>query len=395
MDQLFIAALAFSFSQILLSALLLLRSQRDWSVQQWLFAVMLTAVTGYLLVPLADGRWGALVVTFLQTLVPGSFWLFSASLFEERFQLKPWKLILVGTTVVLPTLGSLLTMSGAFVPKLLFWTLPQALEFVLLGLAIWSIIHYWRDDLVEARRDLRLWFCGLLGLYILTLLLFRELIFPGAEWLPLGQYLPVGGMLLMTNALLLEYKSGILHPAEPKPPIAIDMLTEAGRGAALAEEDFVVVADNEAREQILPSKPPTEVESADESGSRSANTLSEVPDGLLEQLTHLMERDFVYREMGLTIGQLANRLELPEYRLRKIINAGLGYRNFNDFLNTYRIREASQRLADPDEREVAVLTIALDIGFRSLSSFNKAFKDSLGQTPTEYRADKIPAAAPS
>ncbi|NIB40274.1 helix-turn-helix transcriptional regulator [Pseudomaricurvus alkylphenolicus] len=286
-------------------------------------------------------------------------------------------------------------MSGAFVPKLLFWTLPQALEFVLLGLAIWSIIHYWRDDLVEARRDLRLWFCGLLGLYILTLLLFRELIFPGAEWLPLGQYLPVGGMLLMTNALLLEYKSGILHPAEPKPPIAIDMLTEAGRGAALAEEDFVVVADNEAREQILPSKPPTEVESADESGSRSANTLSEVPDGLLEQLTHLMERDFVYREMGLTIGQLANRLELPEYRLRKIINAGLGYRNFNDFLNTYRIREASQRLADPDEREVAVLTIALDIGFRSLSSFNKAFKDSLGQTPTEYRADKIPAAAPS
>jgi AraC-like DNA-binding protein len=92
-----------------------------------------------------------------------------------------------------------------------------------------------------------------------------------------------------------------------------------------------------------------------------------------------------YRQDGLTIGTLAERLDLPEYRLRRLINQGLGYRNFNSFLNHYRIEDVKLALADPSQTAVPVLTIAMDAGFSSLGPFNRAFKAETGQTPTEYR----------
>ena len=98
-----------------------------------------------------------------------------------------------------------------------------------------------------------------------------------------------------------------------------------------------------------------------------------------------MTVDRVYRQDGLTIGALAQRLGLPEYRLRRLINQALGYRNFNSFLNDYRLREAKAALADPDQAAVPVLTIALDAGFASLGPFNRAFKADTGLTPSEYR----------
>ena len=105
----------------------------------------------------------------------------------------------------------------------------------------------------------------------------------------------------------------------------------------------------------------------------------------LDRLQHLMATERSYRQEGLTIGLLAARLRLPEYRLRTLINDGLGHRNFNAFLNRYRLDEAKAALADPDQVEVPVLTIALDAGFQSLAPFNRAFKADTGLTPTEFR----------
>ena len=110
-----------------------------------------------------------------------------------------------------------------------------------------------------------------------------------------------------------------------------------------------------------------------------------VDDALVAGLQNHMTQQSAWREMGLTIGQLAQQLAVPQYRLRQMINTGLGYRNFSDFLNSYRIAEAAQRLADPAEQSLPVLTIAMDAGFRSLSSFNKAFKETQGVTPSVWR----------
>jgi AraC-like DNA-binding protein len=78
----------------------------------------------------------------------------------------------------------------------------------------------------------------------------------------------------------------------------------------------------------------------------------------------LMTVERAYRREGLTIGSLAALMSLPEYRLRQIINEGLGHRNFNAFLNRYRIDEAKASLTDSSQKEAPVLTIAMGAGFQ-------------------------------
>lgn len=107
---------------------------------------------------------------------------------------------------------------------------------------------------------------------------------------------------------------------------------------------------------------------------------------LVERIHKVMETERLYAQPGLTIGMLADNVSMQEYRLRRLINQKLHYRNFNQYLNQYRIAEAARRLQDPAENHVAISTIALDVGYASLSSFNKAFKELHGVTPSIYRS---------
>jgi AraC-like DNA-binding protein len=105
----------------------------------------------------------------------------------------------------------------------------------------------------------------------------------------------------------------------------------------------------------------------------------------IEALLRLMQDQSAWRDNGLTIGALAQRLGLTEHRLRQLINRHLGYRNFSDFLNRYRLEAAAQRLRDPAEAPLPILSIALDCGYSSLPPFNRAFKARFGMTPSHYR----------
>ena len=97
----------------------------------------------------------------------------------------------------------------------------------------------------------------------------------------------------------------------------------------------------------------------------------------------------VYHEAGLTIASLAARLKIPEYRLRRLINTKLGYRNFNHMLHAYRVAEASAALADPAQRRLPILSIALSVGYQSINPFNRAFRDLKGTTPSAFRQDAL------
>lgn len=353
MSQLLVAALAFALSQVLLSIILLLRSGQRRSIQARLFLVFLLGVCGYLLTPLITDPLGLLWISALQTVAPGTFWLFSASLFDDHFRLRPWKVGVVALTVLMPFIGTLTKLSGGQVPHWFFYALPQGIEFALLAMALVEVVRCWREDLLQSRRNLRLWFAGFGGTYLLGMLLMREVLFPGEPWLAVWQYVPAGVALLVVNVLLLQLRGGVFFVA--------------------AEDGALLAAEPEAEPY------PTQTS---EMQSKPAEVVA--PE-ILSKLEQLMDENKIYREMGLTIGQLAGLMELPEYRLRKVINAGLGYRNFNDFLNHYRIAEARQRLSSAEESDTPILNIALDVGYRSLSSFNKAFKDSTGLTPTEFR----------
>ena len=106
---------------------------------------------------------------------------------------------------------------------------------------------------------------------------------------------------------------------------------------------------------------------------------------LLAAVESLMRSERLYRTDRLTVTAVAGRLGVPEYRLRRAINQGSGARNFNAFLNHYRLDEVKAALVDPAQREVPILTMALDSGFGSLAPFNRAFKAATGLTPTAYR----------
>ena len=80
---------------------------------------------------------------------------------------------------------------------------------------------------------------------------------------------------------------------------------------------------------------------------------------------------------------------MPEHRLRRLINQGLGHRHFSAFLNAYRVADAKQVLADPRQSDVPILTIAMDVGFQSIGPFNRAFKAATGRTPGEFRREKL------
>lgn len=106
---------------------------------------------------------------------------------------------------------------------------------------------------------------------------------------------------------------------------------------------------------------------------------------LRAKLESLIQEKKIYRKEGLTIGELAELMNEQEYRVRRLINGELGFRNFNDFLNQYRVNEACEALSDPSQNRKTILEIAYSLGYQSIGPFNKAFKELKETTPTAYR----------
>ena len=75
----------------------------------------------------------------------------------------------------------------------------------------------------------------------------------------------------------------------------------------------------------------------------------------------------------------------PEKTVRQLVNHRLGHDHFRAFLNANRVAEARRRLADPAHAGDKLITIALDSGFASLASFNRAFQAIESRPPSAFR----------
>jgi AraC-like DNA-binding protein len=119
----------------------------------------------------------------------------------------------------------------------------------------------------------------------------------------------------------------------------------------------------------------------------AAPTIDPADRALAAKLDQAMGAGAIWKREALTIANLADHLGCPEHRLRALINAQLGHRNFAAFINARRIEAAqAAMLAEPRK---AVSAIAFEHGFASLGPFNRAFKDLTGATPTEWRRQKL------
>ncbi|MEL7065514.1 MAG: helix-turn-helix domain-containing protein, partial [Bacteroidota bacterium] len=57
----------------------------------------------------------------------------------------------------------------------------------------------------------------------------------------------------------------------------------------------------------------------------------------------------------------------------------------NEYVNTWRVKEVQQLLKEPQNQKYTLLSIALEAGFNSKSSFNRAVKKHLGISPSELK----------
>lgn len=126
-------------------------------------------------------------------------------------------------------------------------------------------------------------------------------------------------------------------------------------------------------------------EAGDDNGARYAKSgLKEVEAAQVQAaLTRLMETEHLYEDETLSLPKLAERLDIHPNYLSQVINERLG-KNFYDFVNGYRVAAFQRLIAQGEQRRKTFLALALECGFASKASFNKAFRKFTGQTPSEY-----------
>ena len=341
-------------SVLLLAAGYLKTDPRESSAQ--VFALMALMIVLYLLNGMTAAhidsqfqldltRW-ELIISIGISSIPGLFMIYCFLIFQEE-QKFPYTLGIAFAAQIF--LSALLPLSGLFsdpflpVGSWIYISYSQAiLQLIFVIFAIYWTLKGWSADLVADRRILRWFFIGVQGALIFTVIFVENFLVDG------------GSTENATAQSFIVYAIALL---------TLGMLLVALRF------DFVslgYVIRKVAELSIEPEKEGTAIFDID-------------------SFNKAFKEQLLYREAGLTISMLAKSLNIPEYRLRAFIHQQLGFRNFNAMLHQYRIEDSGNVLSDNENQNIPILTIALSVGYQSITPFNKAFREIKGVTPSEYR----------
>lgn len=282
------------------------------------------------------------------------FWVFVQALFDDDFRFQPvhglaYGIVLLGSGI------NCLAWSADSPTALARVSLgvQRAVPLVFAVLTVLAAARHWRDDLVEERRRVRA-FIVVMGVGYTLLMLVARLATERGRLSELMALVDAGLLLSIVAVAAWHFLrvggSDLFPSAQVAPPV------QRATAPAAAEVSPLAAID------------PAE-------------------ERLAQALHHLMVQERAYRGEDLSVASLAARLAVPEYRLRRLINQRLGHRNFNAYVNGFRLADARDALADPKRRALPVLTIALEAGFQSIGPFNRAFKAATGLTPTEFRRE--------
>ena len=121
------------------------------------------------------------------------------------------------------------------------------------------------------------------------------------------------------------------------------------------------------------------------SDTRGVTALSHADVLLITQLEQLLFKEKLYLQANLRLTDVAQQLQVPEYRVSRLLRSQFHASNFNKFINTLRIEHAKSLLTDPANQHWSVLVVGLESGFASVGPFTRAFKTQTGDTPNEFR----------
>jgi AraC-like DNA-binding protein len=312
----------------------------------WIGSMHAIGVVGYLLwADPASLAWPVslrlcLAITALSP--PFLLWALTTLIFEDAARLHPahwlWLALIEAAGV-----GQFMLIAHGGAPRWLLGLLGLGFRVTALALVAHALWIVWRGrptDLVESRARLRMVVMLTFGVCAALILLLALLYLPSARrpaLVQLGEAIVFLHVSAITASLVMQIDRDLL-PAE--------------RRAVSAQQNLASSAQNAAA---------------------------------LARLESLMKEQEIWREAGLTVADLAARVDIPEYRLRRLINHQLGFRNFTAFLNEYRLAAAADRLADRQQARTPILTIALDLGWGSIGPFNRAFRARFGVRPSDFR----------
>ena len=121
--------------------------------------------------------------------------------------------------------------------------------------------------------------------------------------------------------------------------------------------------------------------------TRNGNSSNRLTDDEVRNLNLRMASLFgnekLYLKKDLTLTELSTRLQTTTNNLSWFLNNVHGC-TFYDYINKFRIKEFLQRLEKGDHTKQTILSLSLEAGFNSKSTFNKAFKVMMNDTPSRY-----------
>ena len=119
-----------------------------------------------------------------------------------------------------------------------------------------------------------------------------------------------------------------------------------------------------------------------------ADKTKSIPDSDIEIVKSLMENDKAYLNPELNLSDLAKQANMSRAQLSEIINSGFN-KNFNDFVNMYRVDAFKNMLKNNKHQQLSLLGIAEECGFNSKATFNRVFKKLTNFSPSEYLKSEI------
>lgn len=108
----------------------------------------------------------------------------------------------------------------------------------------------------------------------------------------------------------------------------------------------------------------------------------------IASLKKAMEQEALYLDPALNLTLLAQHTGMAPKTISAVLNQHL-HTSFNEFVNEYRIGEFKKRLLQADLQALTITGIAFDCGFNSQATFQRAFKQLTGTSPSEYRKAAI------
>lgn len=119
------------------------------------------------------------------------------------------------------------------------------------------------------------------------------------------------------------------------------------------------------------------------------DNLENYEEQMKRKLRKVMGEERAYLNPDLNLQELSELLKIKPVELSSFINSSLE-KNFNDFVNEYRVEEIKRLIADPTkDDQVTIIELAYQAGFNSKASFNRVFKELTGMTPSEYKKSTI------